>query len=68
MNINDILNKYDELAMQFRQEAQVCEFNIKNVEANPLIVERWKNRAEFWVEASDYLRAFTKDIRKEVNN
>lgn len=66
MNVYEILDKFEELSYQFRDEATICENNIKTIEANPLIVEKWKNRAELWIEVSDYLKKFVDDLRKNI--
>ena len=66
MDIQEILNKFEELSYQWRDEAKICENNIRTVEANPHIVEKWKNRAELWIEVSDYLRAFVNDLRSRI--
>lgn len=66
MTNKDILDKFEELSYQWLDEAKLCEDNIKHIDANHWIAQRWQNRAELWREVSLYLRNFVKDIRKNI--
>lgn len=66
MTNKDILDKFEELSYQWLEEAELCEDNIKHIDANYWVVQRWQNRAELWREVSTYLRNFVKDIRQNI--